>query len=144
MAPDSAFLGPRGLSDVRIDYWTRLTGKQQYINHMLALISASISLLAALVSTYWFVMMKKDFRHQYVPLLWRVSMLTTRALSLIMLMIQGNLCRAIWLVTYPAVALAQGPILTESVLCQMSGFLVAFGTEAVGMLLAPLPMHSKH
>jgi len=53
--------------------------------------------------------------------------------SLIMLLIQSNVFRAIWIFIGPIVALRHGALQTGSVFCDVSGFLYAVGTEASGM-----------
>lgn len=53
--------------------------------------------------------------------------------SLIMLLIQSNVFRAVWLFLDPIVALRHGGLQTGSVFCDVSGFLYALGTEASGM-----------
>ena len=42
------------------------TLQEQYIQQIVAVASASISMLSALISFYWFATMKRNFRHQYV------------------------------------------------------------------------------
>lgn len=42
------------------------TRQEQYIQQVIAVASASISILAGLISFYWFATMKRHFRHQYV------------------------------------------------------------------------------
>ena len=42
------------------------TRQEQHIEQVIAVTSASISMLSALISFYWFATMKRNFRHQYV------------------------------------------------------------------------------
>ena len=42
------------------------TLQEQHIQQVLALASASISILSGLITFYWFATMKRSFRHQYV------------------------------------------------------------------------------
>ena len=51
---------------------------------------------------------------------------------LIMLLIFGDLMKAMWLSILGVVSIARGRIATESAFCQASGFLVQFGTETSG------------
>lgn len=44
-----------------------LTGQELYILRTIALVGASISLASGLVVGWWFVRMKRSFRHQYAP-----------------------------------------------------------------------------
>jgi len=63
----------------------------------------------------------------------RVVELTEVMYSLIMLLIQSNVFRAVWLFINPMVALTNGPLRSGSGFCNVSGFLYAVGTEASGM-----------
>ncbi|OAG10152.1 uncharacterized protein CC84DRAFT_1084288 [Paraphaeosphaeria sporulosa] len=73
---------------------------------------AATSMVAAFTVFYWFCRMEKRFRHR-----------------LIMLLIFGDLMKALWLFLQAVVSLARGTIITESAFCQSSGFFVQFGTE---------------
>ena len=42
------------------------TRQEQRIQQVVALASASVSLLSGLVSFYWFAKIKRNYRHQYV------------------------------------------------------------------------------
>lgn len=44
-----------------------LTGQQLYILRTIALVGASISLVSGIIVGWWFVRMKRSFRHQYAP-----------------------------------------------------------------------------
>lgn len=44
-----------------------LTGQELYILRTIALVGASISLASGVVVGWWFVRMKRSFRHQYAP-----------------------------------------------------------------------------
>lgn len=44
-----------------------LTGQELYILRTIALVGASISLTSGVVVGWWFVRMKRSFRHQYAP-----------------------------------------------------------------------------
>jgi len=49
-----------------------------------------------------------------------------------MLLIFGDLMKAMWLFLQAVASIARGTIVTESAFCQASGFLVQIGTEASG------------
>ena len=49
-----------------------------------------------------------------------------------MLLIFGDLMKAMWLSVLGVVSIARGTVATESAFCQASGFLVQFGTETSG------------
>ena len=57
--PGRSLSGPAGQSNT-------YTRQEQYIQQVLAVTSSSISVLAGLISFYWFATMKRNFRHQYV------------------------------------------------------------------------------
>jgi len=49
-----------------------------------------------------------------------------------MLLIQSDMFKALWLMTYPIITFANGPINSDSVICQVNGFFLAVGIEASG------------
>jgi hypothetical protein len=49
-----------------------------------------------------------------------------------MLLIFGDLMKAMWLFLQAIVSIARGTIVTKSAFCQFSGFFVQFGTEQSG------------
>jgi len=53
-----------------------------------------------------------------------------------MMLIGSDVIRVSWYLIYPSIALARGKgaVKSGSAFCQVSGFLLAFGTEASGML----------
>lgn len=55
----------RGLGAI-LEKGNNYTHQEQRIQQVLALTSASISLLSGFVSFYWFFTMKRNYRHQYV------------------------------------------------------------------------------
>ncbi|KAF1964586.1 hypothetical protein BU23DRAFT_492045 [Bimuria novae-zelandiae CBS 107.79] len=90
-----------------------------------AVACASTSMGSSFITIYWFCRMQKRFRHR-----------------LIMLLIFGDLMKAMWLFLLAAVSLARGKIVTESVFCQTSGFLVQFGTETSDYAVLVIALHS--
>lgn len=52
--------------------------------------------------------------------------------SLIMLLIQSDMFKALWFMIYPIVVFARGPVRSESIFCKVNGFFVAVGIEASG------------
>jgi G protein-coupled receptor GPR1 len=49
-----------------------------------------------------------------------------------MLLIQSDMFKALWLMTYPIVTFMYGPIASDSTFCQVNGFFIALGIEASG------------
>ena len=58
-------LGSRdlGLMHARIDYSVLFDTTQQQVVRWIAVVCATISIITALLTTYWFVRMKKNYRH---------------------------------------------------------------------------------
>ena len=52
-----------------------------------------------------------------------------------MLLIMSDLFKALWIVIFPLVSFAHGPIQSSSSFCKATGFFIAFGFEASGMSL---------
>lgn len=68
---DDPVYGLSRLEGRRLDTLTNempiLTGQELYILRTIALVGASISLASGGVVGWWFVRMKRSFRHQYAP-----------------------------------------------------------------------------
>ncbi|KAF2645287.1 hypothetical protein P280DRAFT_416853, partial [Massarina eburnea CBS 473.64] len=70
-------------------------------------------------------------------------MLMFRA-RLIMFLIFGDLMKAFWLFLFGIVSIARGPVVTESAFCQVSGFMVQYGTEMSDVAVLTIALHSAH
>ncbi|MCJ1250875.1 hypothetical protein MMC30_008103 [Trapelia coarctata] len=101
------------------------TAGQILIEQALAITCAGISILAGSVASYWFIRMRRTFRHK-----------------LIMLLIQSDLLKAIWYFTFPLVSFARGPVPSGSAYCQITGFFVALGTEASDFAILMIAIHA--
>ncbi|KAJ9669566.1 G protein-coupled receptor gpr1 [Coniosporium apollinis] len=87
-----------------------------------ALTSSTLSIISCSLAFYWFCRMRKRFRHK-----------------LIMLLVLGDLVRAMWYFVHAIVSVGHGAISTSSPFCQTSGFMVQWGTEATAMqILLPI------
>ncbi|KAI1475533.1 hypothetical protein K445DRAFT_170393 [Daldinia sp. EC12] len=91
----------------------------------ISLITASISVLAALCAFYWFVRMRRSFRH-----------------DLIMLLIQSDMTKALWLVVCPLAFFARKPIDSGSTSCQVLGFLLTMSVEASDIAVLLIAVHT--
>ncbi|KAI1804247.1 G protein-coupled glucose receptor regulating Gpa2-domain-containing protein [Daldinia bambusicola] len=91
----------------------------------ISLITASISVLAALCAFYWFVRMRRSFRH-----------------DLIMLLIQSDMTKALWLVVCPLAFFARKPIDSGSTSCQVLGFLLTMSIEASDIAVLLIAVHT--
>ncbi|KAI2620738.1 G protein-coupled glucose receptor regulating Gpa2-domain-containing protein [Hypomontagnella submonticulosa] len=90
-----------------------------------SLSTASISVFAALCAFYWFVRMRRSFRH-----------------DLIMLLIQSDMMKALWLVICPLGFFAKVPINSSSTFCQVSGFFLTVSIEASDFAVLLIAIHT--
>ncbi|KAA8570669.1 hypothetical protein EYC84_000067 [Monilinia fructicola] len=91
----------------------------------LALTFASVSVASSLLAFYWFVRMRRSFRH-----------------DLIMLLIQSDMFKALWFMIFPIVIFLHGPVSDNSKFCQISGFFLALGIEASDISVLMVAVHS--
>ncbi|KAK2067041.1 hypothetical protein P8C59_000810 [Phyllachora maydis] len=91
----------------------------------LSLACGCISVFATLFAFYWFVKMRRSFRH-----------------DLIMLLIQSDFIKALWFTIFPIVSFARGPIPSDSAFCQASGFFLTFGIESSDVAVLLIAVHS--
>lgn len=100
------------------------TRQEQHIQQVLAVVSASISMLSGLISFYWFATMKRNFRHQ-----------------LIMLLIGSGMFKAVWYWVPPITILAGLEPISHG-FCQGVGFLLAVGIEASDSVIILIAIHT--
>ncbi|KAL7627319.1 G protein-coupled receptor gpr1 [Parahypoxylon ruwenzoriense] len=91
----------------------------------ISLSMATISVLAALCAFYWFVRMRRSFRH-----------------DLIMLLIQSDMMKALWLAICPLAFFAKLPIDSRSTFCQVSGFFLTASIEAADIAVLLIAIHT--
>ncbi len=91
---------------------------------IVAITCASISLITASMTCWWFAIMKRSFRHH-----------------LIMLLVISDMGKAIWFFIFPLFVFARGPISSSSTLCQAGGFLLAQATEASDFAALMIALH---
>ncbi|KAK4199209.1 G protein-coupled glucose receptor regulating Gpa2-domain-containing protein [Triangularia verruculosa] len=119
-----------------------------YILTILSLTFASVSVVSTLSTLYWFVKMRRSFRHEQVPPFrlglqrfgsmwtnWRVS-------RLILLLIQSDFVKSAAFVVFPLVSLYRGNIESDSAFCQFSGFALAIGVESSDVAILLIALHS--
>ncbi|RKL46830.1 hypothetical protein BFJ72_g2570 [Fusarium proliferatum] len=102
-----------------------LTPHQTYVIHVATLTVASISILATIITSFWFFRMRRSFRH-----------------DLIMLLIYSDMFKSFWLLIFPAVELVAGKIETTETFCQVSGFFLALSIEASDVSVALISVHT--
>ncbi|KAF1348031.1 G protein-coupled glucose receptor regulating Gpa2-domain-containing protein [Delphinella strobiligena] len=100
------------------------TSHQSRIIQTLALIFATISVLACAITAYWFLMMKRNFRRQLIGLL-----------------ICGDFFKSAWFLVFAATALAKHGIATDSKFCQANGFLLQAALECCDVAILFMSVH---
>ncbi|KAH8809082.1 G protein-coupled glucose receptor regulating Gpa2-domain-containing protein [Xylogone sp. PMI_703] len=98
---------------------------QQHIIQILALAFSIASVASAILAFYWFVKMRRSFRH-----------------DLIMLLIQSDMFKALWFMIYPIVTFIQGPVADLSTFCKVNGFFVSLGIEASDWAILMIAVHT--
>lgn len=91
---------------------------------IVSLTFSSISLILTLSTLYWFVKMRKTFRHE-----------------LIVLLIQSDLIKSVWFFIPSIAHLIRGPIRSDSAFCQVAGFGLALGIEASDIAVLLIAIH---
>ncbi|KAF4339849.1 G coupled receptor [Fusarium beomiforme] len=102
-----------------------LTPHQTYVIHVATLTAASMSILATIITSFWFFRMRRSFRH-----------------DLIMLLIYSDMFKSFWLLLFPAVELVAGKIETTETFCQVSGFFLSLSVEASDVSVALIAVHT--
>ncbi len=111
---------PPSLEENAISRLNAFTAREKHIQQILAVTFASMSILSALLTMYWFVRLKRVYRHQ-----------------LILLLVASGLFKAIWFFIPPMLVLIRHRPMSPP-FCQGIGFLLAVGIEASG--LSPLTL----
>ncbi|BFZ56694.1 hypothetical protein PYCC9005_003742 [Savitreella phatthalungensis] len=101
------------------------TSGQMLALRVVALIGASLSLIACFLMLYWYLYLKhRTFRHQ-----------------LIMLLVLSDFCKALVELVYPAVTLANHDISAGS-FCTLSGFFMSFFISATDFAVLIISIHA--
>ncbi|KAF4451597.1 hypothetical protein F53441_5453 [Fusarium austroafricanum] len=115
-------LEPRGVKRFTMP---TLTPHQTYAIHVATLCATSLSIIATIITSFWFFRMRRSFRH-----------------DLIMLLIYADMFKTFWLLLFPAVELVAGRIETDETFCQVSGFFLALSIEASDVSVALISVHT--
>ncbi|PMD36189.1 hypothetical protein L207DRAFT_637343 [Hyaloscypha variabilis F] len=102
-----------------------ISHSDENILQILALVFSIISVTSAILAFYWFIRMRRSFRH-----------------DLIMLLIQSDMFKALWFMIYPIVTFSTGPILSGSRFCQVNGFFISLGIEASDFAVLMIALHT--
>jgi G protein-coupled receptor GPR1 len=91
---------------------------------IVAVTSATISLIAALASFRWFAIMKRSFRQH-----------------LIMLLMLSDCFKALWFLIFPLTIFTHGRVNSASRFCQVGGFCIALAIEASDFATLMIAIH---
>ncbi|KAK7510844.1 G protein-coupled glucose receptor regulating Gpa2-domain-containing protein [Phyllosticta citriasiana] len=89
-----------------------LTDYHKFVVQVVAVTCSCVSLAIALIAFYWFFRMEKRFRHK-----------------LIMLLLCGDLNRALWYMIFSLVYFTQGTVSSKTAFAQASGFFIQLFSE---------------
>ncbi|KAK2627686.1 hypothetical protein QTJ16_002332 [Diplocarpon rosae] len=102
-----------------------LTSEQKNTLQILAMTCSAVSVASSVLTFYWFMKMRRSFRH-----------------DLIMLLIQSDMFKALGFTIYPIVVFVDGPVQDASTFCQVNGFMTALGIEASDFAVLMIAIHS--
>ena len=97
-------------------------------NHAILVVGvacASFSLLAALISLRWFLLMRRSYRHH-----------------LILFLIFSDTFKSLWYFVFPIVVFTRGQVQSSSKFCQASGFFLSVGLEASDFAILVIALHT--
>ncbi|KPM35460.1 hypothetical protein AK830_g11114 [Neonectria ditissima] len=116
----SSALGTRSNEKMAI-----LTPDETYALHIASVSAASLSIIAGVLAMYWFVRMRRSFRH-----------------DLIMLLIGSDMFKACWFLIFPAVELVYGKVSSDSMFCNVSGFFLVMSMGASDLTITLITIHT--
>ncbi|KAK7416922.1 G protein-coupled receptor gpr1 [Neonectria magnoliae] len=102
-----------------------LTPDQTYSLHIASISAASLSIFAGILAMFWFVRMRRSFRH-----------------DLIMLLIGSDMFKACWFLIFPAVELVYGKVSSDSKFCNVSGFFLVMSMGASDLIITLITIHT--
>ncbi|KAH7159750.1 G protein-coupled glucose receptor regulating Gpa2-domain-containing protein [Dactylonectria estremocensis] len=102
-----------------------LSQQQTYALHIASVAGASLSIIAGMVAMFWFVRMKRSFRH-----------------DLVMILIGSDMFKATWFLLFPTVELIQGKVSSDSIFCNISGFFLVLSMNASDLVVALITLHT--
>lgn len=116
----------RGLnSPTSMAMTTTMSDSQNRAILVAGLSCACVSFVAAFVALRWFVLMKRCFRHR-----------------LVLYLIVSDTFKAVWYFIFAVVAIAKGPVVSDSGFCNASGFFLLFGVEAADFAILIIALHT--
>ncbi|RKF58606.1 putative plasma membrane g protein coupled receptor [Golovinomyces cichoracearum] len=103
----------------RLEIW------DNHILIVLAIFFGSLSIASSILTFYWFFRMRRSFRH-----------------DLIMLLINSDMFKAIWAMTYPIVFISSGQMQNQSAICQIAGFFLSVSMVQSDIAILIIAVHS--
>ena len=117
---------PRSLnSPTSMAMKTTMSDSQNRAILIAGLSCACVSFVAAFVALRWFVLMKRCFRHR-----------------LVLYLIASDTFKAVWYFIFAVVAIAKGPVSSDSGFCNASGFFLLLGVEAADFAILIIALHT--
>ncbi|KAF2228079.1 G protein-coupled glucose receptor regulating Gpa2-domain-containing protein [Elsinoe ampelina] len=113
-----------GLGGHNLDTNALLSQQQKIIIQHVSIGVASLSVAACLLSIYWFLLMRRNFRR-----------------TLVMLLLFSDLFKSSWFMVFPAVSLKVGGILSGSRFCDVGGFFLQAGIESCDVAILMMSIH---
>ncbi|KAF2148880.1 hypothetical protein K461DRAFT_315839 [Myriangium duriaei CBS 260.36] len=102
-----------GLGSHGLDVNSLFTNQQKLAIQYASASVACLSLVATLVSLYWFAIMARNFRR-----------------TLVLLLLTADMFKSLWFFVFPAVSLSVGGIASGSAFCHVGGFFLQAGLES--------------
>lgn len=93
----------------------RMALEQRHTIRLLASSTSVFSILAATCAVYWFYLMRQNFRR-----------------DLVLLLIVGDFWKSLWFLTFACVTYTHEKIESDSVVCQVSGYMLQMGIMMCG------------
>ncbi|KAF4551501.1 G protein-coupled glucose receptor-like protein 2 [Elsinoe fawcettii] len=120
----ASILGNMGLGGHNLDTNALLSQKQKVIIQYASVVVASFSVAACLLSLYWFLLMRRNFRR-----------------TLVMLLMFSDLFKSSWFLVFPAVSLRMGGVASGSRFCDIGGFFLQAGIESCDVAILMMSIH---
>ncbi|KAI6880206.1 hypothetical protein KC360_g7405 [Hortaea werneckii] len=102
----------------------RMALEQRHTIRLLASSTSVFSILAATCAVYWFYLMRRNFRR-----------------DLVLLLIVGDFWKSLWFLTFACVTYTHERIRSESVVCQVSGYMLQMGIMMCDFAILFMSLH---
>ena len=122
---DPKLLVARNLSSHADSIGGSFTASQNRATLIVGLVCACVSLAITFTTLRWFILMRRLFRHR-----------------LILFLVVSDACKAIWYFAFGIVAIAGGPVQSQSGFCQASGFMLLMAMAMSDIAILILALHT--